>query len=158
MWSGRWTVVQGATTYWSCLLREEMSKGRRPDIAPRPVALESVCYPILGGENLTAPDSQSSAHGVPETPSDENELARLRIWISPQQKCDWVRSELFLKQLSCLSHRAALEIVGNEKCVVLQFLCHRADAGLVRTAFKGQFEQCGLRKTRRGVLLAFSRS
>lgn len=63
------------------ILREEMSKRYRPDIAPRHVALELVYYPILGGENLTAPVSQSSALWVPEAPGDENELVRLRIWM-----------------------------------------------------------------------------
>ena len=134
------------------ILREEMSKGCRPDIAPWPVALEPSYFPILAGENLANLPSQKSSLWVPETSSDENQLSRLRIWLSPQQKCDWVRSELILKQLSCLSHRAALEIVGNEKSVVLQFLCHSADAGLVRTAFKGQFEECELTSLRDNAL------
>ena len=61
------------------IVREEVSKGCRPDLVPRPVALEPAYYPILGGENLTAPASQSPAHWIPEAPSDEDEIARLRI-------------------------------------------------------------------------------
>ena len=50
------------------ILREEMSKGCRPDLAPQSVALEPAYYPILGGENLTAPISQSPALGTAVPP------------------------------------------------------------------------------------------
>jgi hypothetical protein len=120
------------------LLQHEITKGCQPEISPVPVALEPDFTPI-------AELSQRAAAGppapwVPEPAPPLAELVRLRLWVSPQQKCDWLRSELFVKQLSHAGHRLAFEIIGNHDQVGLYLLCHRDDATVVRAAFRGQFE------------------
>ena len=128
------------------LVRSEESKGCRPEISIEPVALEPVFAPILNGTHSAEPGPKRD--WMPETSPTEQGLVRLRAWISPQQKCDWVRSELFLKHLVSLRRRAAIEIIGNRKHICIQFLCSRIDAEIVRTAFKGQFELCEISAVR----------
>jgi len=121
--------------------REEV-KGCQGDLVLQPVRLEPVYQPIVG---VQAPGfDHCPVPWEPEAPVDENELTRLWIWISPEQKCDWNRSELFLKNLSCVHHRLALEILGNQKRIVMQILCYKEDLPVVRAAFLGQFEKCYL--------------
>ena len=130
------------TTKASALVEAEIGKGCRGEIAPRPVALEPPYAPTLSAQSL-----RSDAAGLPwvyEEPSSEKDMVRLRLWISPDQDCAWNRSEIFLKQLSHLHHRAALEIVGNADRITLAVLCHRHDVPVIRAAFLGQFERCQL--------------
>ena len=136
------------------IVREEVSKGCRPEIADQPVALEPVYRAIRGREHATNGDSP--AHWVPEDPPRRDELVRLQIWISPQQRCDWHRSELFLKQLSCVRRRMALEVIGNRERIALQILCARAEIPVVSSAFLSQFEQCELTVVRDDLLRAVS--
>lgn len=79
-----------------------------------------------------------------ETPPPADCFRRLRIWVSPQQPCEWSRSELFLKQLAGIRHRASLEVVGCCEAINLQLLCHLEDLPIVRAAFLGEFELCAL--------------
>ncbi|NQU74928.1 MAG: type IV secretion system DNA-binding domain-containing protein [Planctomycetes bacterium] len=124
------------------IVRLEVSKGCRPEMSSQPVALEPVYQPILGTQDIVTGDGLS--HWTIEAPLPEEQLVRLQVWISPEQRCEWNRSELFLKQLSSVRHRIALEIIGNREHIKLQILCHQDDLAVVRTAFSGQFELCEL--------------
>jgi len=124
------------------MVRAEVSKGCMPEIAPYPVALEPVYQPVLGAAQLAL--AEQASPWILEPPPAEDELVRFQAWISPDQRVDWVRSELFLKQLVCLRHRAAMEIVGNQAAIAIRFLCHRDGCPVLRAAFLGQFEQCAL--------------
>jgi len=83
-------------------------------------------------------------HWVPEAPLAETDLVSLRIWVSPKQELDWTRSELFLKELRGLRHRAAMEVIGNQASIALQLLCSRVDQPIIMPAFRSQFELCAL--------------
>lgn len=132
------------------LVRAEVSKGCLPEISPVPVALEPLYAPVLDGNQWDA--GQQTASWTVESPPREEEFLRLRIWVSPDQKCDWGRSETFLKQLSCVQHRIVWELIGNEHEIALQIQCHVDDHAVVRTAFASQFEQCALTPTYRSML------
>jgi hypothetical protein len=60
------------------------------------------------------------------------------VWISPNQPFNWNCFELFLKQLSLITYRVGLEMAGNQEKIVITLLCHRADAPIVATAFRGK--------------------
>ena len=123
-------------------LGREAAKGCSGEICAAPVPLEPVYQPIF-----RIGDMERQAHPEildPQALPTEGENARLQIWISPRQRCEWNRSELFLKQLSSLRHRVALEILGNKQRFTLQILCHSEDLAVVCTAFSGQFELCTL--------------
>jgi len=124
------------------ILRDEAGKGCRPEIVAQPVSLEPVFRPILNPKDII--ENDNTAYFLPEKPTPEEELIRLDVWVSPRQKCNWNRSELFIKQLSCLSHRTALELIGNQEQIMLRVLLNRADLPVVESAFFGQFEVCEL--------------
>ena len=84
---------------------------------------------------------------VYDSPGPASQRLRLRTWVSPQQRCDWRRAELFLKQLSLLRDHASFDIVGNRSAVHMYIACSEQDASLVEAAFRGQFEQCLLSRT-----------
>ena len=126
-------------------LREEINKGCRPEIAPEPVALEPVYLPIL--RVPPHPDSDPPRLWNIEEALPHEQQIRLRVWISPQQACDFQRSELCLKQLTGLGHRAAWEILGNKEQIMVQWLCHQDDLPVVQAAFSGQFEVCALSRS-----------
>lgn len=125
------------------ILRAEVVKGCSPQLLSQPVALEPPYLPVLGG-NVPA-DDQGRQLWVYEDPPKEDDLVRLRLWINPEQDCAWVRSELLLKQLAGLQHRAALEFSGNADAIGAHFLCHRSDLPVLEASFAGQFERCMLR-------------
>lgn len=124
------------------ILQSEWSKGCDPHLADYPLALEPVYEPIAD------PDHRPAGGGlVPwsgEIPPCLEQLARWQVWISPRQSCDWNRSELFVKGLAVLSHRATFEVFGNQKGIVIQLLCHAQDGPVVDGAFRTQFECCEL--------------
>lgn len=130
----------------------EASKGCRSEIAPYPVHLEPPYQPIFSLQDVA--ESKSTSIATPEQRGAGDRMTRMQIWISPQQRCEWNRSELFLKQLSYARHRIALEVLGNRKRIMLQMLCHYDDARVVRTAFLAQFELCALTHLRDDDLLA----
>ena len=84
------------------LVREEATKGCRPDLALQPVTLEPPFVPVLGGD--AKPNRLLANKQGPLIPPVSCEMVRLQIWFSPNQHCDWLRSELFLKQLSMLRY------------------------------------------------------
>jgi len=68
----------------------------------------------------------------------------LRVWISPEEGFDCLRTERFLKQLQTVSHRLGLEIQGNQEEVSVELLCHQDDTPVVAAAFRGEFEHHAL--------------
>ena len=136
------------------LIREEILKGCQPDISPMPVSLEPAFQPLWDTDKDLNP-----RHCYPwtmEVPPLSEEMVRLRIWISPEQEFDWIRSELFLKQLQTMSFRSGFEVVGNNKGITLTFLSHRSDLPIINAAFKGQFEACELTDMDGGLLSGLS--
>lgn len=130
------------TAKTGALIRSEAAKGCSADMAPGPVALEPVYEPVLCRRGLG--DCSDPSMWVFERSSPTDSLRRLRIWISPQQPCEWNRSELFLKQLAGTRNRLAFEVVGCREAIVLQLLCHVEDLPMVRSAFHAEFELCVL--------------
>jgi len=120
----------------------EVTKGCNNELSVQPLALEPAYQPIYNTDTLLA--CNSSKCWVLESPTPEDELVRLHVWASPDQECNWDRSELMLKQFSYVRHRVALEIIGNKKKIAIQILCHKDDVPVVYAAFSGQFEQCKL--------------
>ncbi|MCX5674653.1 MAG: type IV secretion system DNA-binding domain-containing protein [Planctomycetota bacterium] len=144
--AGPWMLAEKARA----ALREEVSKGCRPELSVEPVALEPVYQAVLGAkDSVICPRSDLWQIETPRLPE---RLARMRVWVSPQQQFDWKRSELLLKQLSCVAHRIGWEIIGNKDQIEVRLLCHEADLPVVHTAFLGQFEKCALSMIRADVL------
>ena len=123
-------------------IAHEQRKGCSEIIYERPVKLEPAFEPDF---ILAKTDPSCIPLHIPDD-SQRNpvDLVRLKIWVSPAQRCDWNRAELMVKQFSYLKRRAAMEIVGNCRNISIQFMCHRDDIANIQTAFKGQFEQCHL--------------
>jgi len=124
------------------ILQKEVGKGCCPDIASFPVALEPPYRPISHLPELL--QGQDATALLPEGIPLPSELVRSQLWLSPQQSFSWLDSELFLKQLRTLSHRAAFELLGNRQNIQMQFLSHRSDLPIIQVAFKGQLEHCEL--------------
>lgn len=124
-------------------LAAEITKGCRSDILPHPVCLEPVFRPILAPKGGTS--YSCTGDDIPYTPLGQNQWTQLQVWLSPEQMADWwTRSELMVKQLSCVSQPVALEIMGNEGEITIQFFCHQDDGAIVQAAFASQFEQSQL--------------
>ena len=124
------------------MFQQEISKGCSPEIASTPVALEPSYHPISRIQDLLTIRTETDFVAEPIPPS--NELIRFQVWLSPEEQFNWLSSELFLKQLSTISHRVAFEVVGNEDKIQLQFLVHQGDLPIIQTAFRSQFERCEL--------------
>ena len=135
-------------------LQAEVSKGCTPDLHPGPVALEPRFEPI--GEAESALTHPASTYAIPEMPPSSADIVRLQVWLSPDQRFDWNRSELFVKQLVGVNHRLAMEVVGNQELVVMALLCHRADLPIVWSAFHGEFDRCQLTPVTEAPLGRFS--
>ena len=123
-------------------INEEAGKGCNAEILPSPVALEPAFSPLSRANHVLS--GKISPHFTPEPLPPVTDLLRLQIWLSPDEKFDWLNSELFLKQLHGLSHRIGFEIVGNNRNIQLRLLAHCADLPVIQTAFKAQFEHCEL--------------
>jgi hypothetical protein len=124
------------------LTAAEVSKGCDGQIPHVPVALEPVFHPIVMTKDLMA--LQDRPHWVLESPPEYQELVRYRVWLSPDQPFNWNGLELFVKQLSLVSHRVGLEIAGNRERISIAVLCHRSDVPLVTTAFSSKLRFCRL--------------
>ena len=143
------------------LLNREAQKGCVPEILPRPVQLEPHFDHLLA---LSASTTAEAADPAENTATDD--LVSFRIWVSPEQKCDWLLSELFLIQLSAVSRRVCFLIVGNRRRptddgeqepadravngIRVGIVCHPDDAAIVELAFRGRFDRCEI--TRGAVL------
>ena len=124
------------------LVRQEIAKDCRPDLIRHPVALEPAFQSLTLARDRLGGDCAASI--VPEHPPSLDDVVRRQVWISPDQKFDWRRSELFLRQLCSVSHRVGLEITGNQEQILITILCHRADGAVVSAAFYGGFDRCEL--------------
>jgi len=119
------------------LLRDESKKGCDPKIYAVPVCLEPPFTSIANYDNLQYhPSCRESAY---ETIPSVDEFSRLQIWLSPDEEPSWLKSELFLKQLSHLPHRIGIEIIGNKEKIHVGFFVHRDDISLLDTCFRGSF-------------------
>ena len=132
------------------IIRNEACKGCLPDISLEPVALEPLYEPMRNVKKFLA--GRQHSVWTYEAPPQEQDLVRLQIFISQEQKFDWIRSELFLKQLQSIEHRACLEVVGNEEEITISILCHRYDVPVVSAAFRGQFDQCEIDFQKKSLL------
>lgn len=131
-------------------LIREMSKGCTPDLSSHPVALEPAYAPIDLRNPVTVPQHLSIA--VPEPEADPRRLLRRHIWLSPNHRFDWKRSELFLRQLAGVSHRIGFEIVGNARAIEMRLLFDIEDQPIVQAAFDGQFGKMALSNPKRDQL------
>ncbi|MCX7013944.1 MAG: type IV secretion system DNA-binding domain-containing protein [Candidatus Sumerlaeota bacterium] len=132
-------------------IEAEICKGCMPDLAPSPVSLEPVFHPIAMERDLAlGPLGVSS---LPEDAPAESDLVRFRVWISPEQRFDWVLSELFLKQMVEIRCRAGIEVVGNKADIRVTILCHRKDTPTVKAAFQGPFDRSALSEDGLSLLL-----
>ena len=136
--AGPYMVAAKAQT----LANAEVSKGCEGWVLPSPVALEPAFNPITVTKDLVA--LQDRPCWALESPPSEQELLRYRVWLSPDQPFNWNCLELFVKQLSLVSHRVALEITGNRERFSITLLCHRNDVPLVTTAFLSKLKSCRL--------------
>ena len=124
------------------LIDAEVGKGCDGNILPNPVALEPVFRPITMTKDLMA--LKERPWWIFESPPEQQELLRYRVWLSPDQPFNWNCLELFIKQLSLVSHRMGLEITGNQERFSITLLCHRNDVPLVTTAFMSKLKFCRL--------------
>jgi len=124
------------------LVHGELVKGCQPEISPLPLAIEPNFQPLWDTRNDL--NINSRPPWTMEDPPPGDELVRLRVWISPEQKLDWIRSELFIKQLQTISFRAGFEVAGNSEGITIAFLSHRSDLPIITAAFQGEFDSCEL--------------
>jgi len=139
-------ISQAASKIAISKLREkietEVVKGCTPDISPHRIDLEPQFYPLwqlrddINNRNLWCNNEVSSIK--------PDHFIRLQIWISPDQKLDWIQSDLFLKQLKTIKHRAIFEVHGNRDKIVISMQTHKNDIPIVIAAFESQFDQCEL--------------
>lgn len=135
------------------ILEHEAEKGRQAEISDTPVPLEPTYMPLRTAEEIYEAGGPAFLESDPPPPS--NTWMRFRIWLSPEQPCDWCRSELLVKHFADLSRRAAWEILGNDEGISFRLLCHPEDAPLIRAAFGGQFAHCRItEQPDRGLLAA----
>ncbi|MBN2561515.1 MAG: type IV secretion system DNA-binding domain-containing protein [Phycisphaerae bacterium] len=135
-----YSFAQGVSTIH--YLMREGAKGCTGDISAVPIPLEPPYEAVdPSSRPYHAARRGSDASLVIEHPED---FVRLKIWISPEQRSQWIRSELFLKLLYGLHRRAAFEILGNSESILFYFVCHRDEAPIVLAAFGAQFELCTL--------------
>jgi hypothetical protein len=120
----------------------EVGKGCDGRILPIPVALEPAFNAITVTKDLMA--LQDRPCWILESPPERQELVRYRVWLSPDQPFSWDCLELFVKQLSLVSHRVGLEITGNQEKLSITLLCHRNDVPFVTTAFSSKLKFCRL--------------
>ena len=124
------------------IVEREISKGCQPLLASSPVSLEPAYQELHA--HIGAELAQVEESALYEPPPRQEDLVRLRIWISPDQVLDWDRSESFLKQITTVSNRLGFEVQGNRAEVTLSFLCHRADLPVLQAAFLGEYQQSEL--------------
>jgi hypothetical protein len=115
------------------VLLRETGKGCGGEICLSPVALEPPYEPV--GLQDRSMDLDAASVWILEPPVRREEYLRARLWISPEQSWDWNRCELFLKYLSGLYHRAALEIVGNAEAIHMRWLCGPTRSGRCSATF-----------------------
>jgi hypothetical protein len=151
-------LKQAASSMFSSAMQariaHEQCKGCSDIIYPEPVRPEPAFEPDF--DPASKYDISKKPLYVPDRADvDYSDIVRLKIWVSPVQKCDWNRSELMVKQFCFLRHRAAMEIAGNSGRITMQLMCRREDASTIHTAFQGQFELCRLSCPDQGALTGY---
>jgi hypothetical protein len=123
-------------------LRDEVQKGCNSRAFPFPVALEPPYSPLCNQNKLPnrAPYADIIAEEIPQI----DDLLRLQVWLSPYEEFVWLNAELFLKQLSGISHRIGFEITGNKENIHIGFLVHKDDLAVLETSCLGIFNKCEL--------------
>jgi len=139
-------------TRLSALINEEIQKGCQENISPVPVSLEPPFSPIWTMKNSL--NIRESPVYTAESPTALDDLVRYRVWISPEQSAEWIRSELFLKLLQTMRFRTGFEVVGNNQKIAICLLCHRFDLPILTAAFHGEFESCELTPMNNHILQA----
>lgn len=133
------------------IIKFEAEKGCSPEIYPYPVSLEPPFFPI---PKLSRSTSQFPKNMVIERPYSNNALpVRLRIWISPSHKLEWVEAESFLKSLAGIKNRMGFEIIGNCDNIMLFYLVHNDDVGVLKTAYTSQYCECKLTELHQNLLV-----
>ena len=127
------------------ILEQEASLGCTPHLAPCPVELEPPFRDLtVLAANRFSPGADRPLQWVGAEPHVPEGTARLRIWLPPDAKLDWTRSELFLRQLAAVGHRVVLDIAGNCDALSLSFTAHADDLPSVLTAFRAWYPECEL--------------
>ena len=117
------------------LIRAEISKGCQSEISPFPVSLEPNFTPLWTIRNNSGVLNQP--HWTEQGLIFYDDLIRLRVWISPEQKFDWNNCELFLKQLLKMSCRTCFEVFGNNRGITISFLIHHSDRPILTNTDMG---------------------
>lgn len=120
------------------ILASQMNQGCESTLWPEPVALEPPYQPVMTRGGIDIVDVTY------EAPPPADAIVRHQIWISPEYALQWDRCELLLRHLPSVSHRMALEIIGNAKQMMMNVVCHRADVPILSTAFEGRLRECKL--------------
>jgi len=124
------------------IMTRQIAKGCESTIWPQPVALEPSYLPITLPRDMNFSDKAVDIMYQP--PPSPSEIVRYQIWISPKYAFQWDRCELFLRHLPSVSHRIALEIIGNAEQIGINLLCHQDDVPILSTAFDGRLRECKL--------------
>jgi hypothetical protein len=122
-------------------IQKEAIKGCSPEIFDYPVCLEPTFVPLWRSASEVVVDDHQA---VPDQIMHEQDLVKLRVWISPEQQFDWSRSEHFIKQQQIMSRRATFYVIGNNDGIAITFLCHKIDVPILTAAFRGIFADCEL--------------
>jgi len=125
-------------------LSEESRKGCNPDLSHMPVSLEPAFVPIISSDGM---QRRGRSETIFEDAPSDRELSRFQIWLSPDEESSWLKSEIFLKQLSKVSHRVGFEIIGNKDKIHIGFLAHKNDIPFLETSYRGAFERHELTET-----------
>ena len=105
------------------IIDAEIGKGCDGNILPNPVALEPIFHPITVTRDLMA--LKDRPWWIFESPPQQQDIFRYKVWLSPDQPFNWDCLELFIKQLSLVSHRVGLEITGNRKRFSIAAYCDK---------------------------------
>lgn len=132
----KWQAGLVSASHQNLLVRE-LSKGCTPDIAPVPVELEPPYTNFNSGHRSLLFETQ--APYLPAEKPRPEDLVRYRIYVAPSTDMDWRASEDFIKQLVACAHPIVFEVWGNRDEIVMSFMCHREDAGMLNIAFQGAF-------------------
>lgn len=126
----------------TALLNQEVAKGCQPGIHPFPIDIEPFYQPLSHHKlrQIQADDPPP----IQPTPSKTFIPMRVRVWLDPDESFNWIKPELFIKQLTSSQERFAFEIAGNDRNISISFLCHKDDLPLLQAALRGLYPTCGI--------------
>jgi hypothetical protein len=129
-------------------VRDEVTKGCRPEIYTHPVSLEPPFMPLWKPHNNS--NESRPQHWSDDSSISHDNLCKLQVWISPEQQFDWNQCELFIKQLKETAFRVRFEVAGNNDGITVCFIVHQMDLPIITTAFSGEYGQCKLSQIDKG--------